>query len=96
MSHDAKAFEPRVVVIVTAGHDTGRLGLITQADERYVWYVDGKYRSIEQPKIKNKRHVRSLGHAEARRYDQIMNQTDRGAANASIRKLLKDFSQGEV
>lgn len=96
MSHDAKTFAPRVVVIVTAGHDTGRPGLITQADERNVWYVDGKYRSIEHPKKKNKRHVRSLGHADVRRYDQIMNQTDRGTANAGIRELLKDFTQGEV
>lgn len=51
-----------------AGHDKGELFVIIQEDREYVFLADGKKRSIEEPKRKNKKHIqvvyRGLDHKE--------------------------------
>ena len=46
-----------------AGHDTDKLYVILSADEKYVYLVDGKYKTMSHPKKKSRKHI------------QIMNQT---------------------
>lgn len=40
-----------------AGHDKGKVYLVSGADERYVYLVDGKYRTMDRPKRKKKKHI---------------------------------------
>lgn len=40
-----------------AGHDKGKIYLVLDADESYVYLVDGKYRTLDHPKRKKKKHV---------------------------------------
>jgi len=40
-----------------AGHDKGKLYLINEIDNEYVYLVDGKIRTIENPKKKKKKHI---------------------------------------
>lgn len=40
-----------------AGHDKGKLYLISGADETYVYLVDGKCRTMDHPKRKKKKHI---------------------------------------
>lgn len=40
-----------------AGHDRGKLYLITGVDETFVCLSDGKIRTVEHPKRKKKKHV---------------------------------------
>lgn len=40
-----------------AGHDKGKIYLVLDADENYVYLVDGKYRTLDRPKRKKKKHV---------------------------------------
>lgn len=43
-----------------AGRDAGKNYVIIQADTEYVYLADGKIRTIDRPKKKNKKHVRLL------------------------------------
>ena len=40
-----------------AGHDKGKVYLVSGADETYVYLVDGKCRTMDRPKRKKKKHV---------------------------------------
>lgn len=40
-----------------AGHDKGKIYLVSAVDEQYVYLVDGKYRTMEKPKRKKRKHV---------------------------------------
>jgi len=51
-------FVSGMVVISSAGHDSGGWFVVTGADERYVYIADGKERKLASPKRKNTRHIR--------------------------------------
>ena len=40
-----------------AGHDKGKVYLVSGADETYVYLVYGKCRTMDRPKRKKKKHV---------------------------------------
>ena len=40
-----------------AGHDTGKLYIISKVEDEYVYLVDGKIRTIDNPKKKRKKHI---------------------------------------
>ena len=43
-----------------AGHDKGRLYVIYDVDETYVYLVDGRIRTIDKPKKKKQKHVQII------------------------------------
>ncbi|MGN0688552.1 MAG: hypothetical protein ACI4KA_10655 [Oscillospiraceae bacterium] len=47
-----------MVVISSAGHDSGGWFVVTGTDGRYVYIADGKERKLDAPKRKNTRHIR--------------------------------------
>ena len=46
------------VVISGAGHDCGRAMLVVRIDGDNIFVADGKERTLDKPKKKNKKHVR--------------------------------------
>lgn len=44
-----------------AGHDTGSLYVIVREEGAYVYLSDGRLRSVEHPKKKNRRHIQIIG-----------------------------------
>jgi len=40
-----------------AGHDKNKLYLIIQAEDEYVYLVDGKIRTLDRPKKKKRKHI---------------------------------------
>ena len=40
-----------------AGHDKGKLYLISKTEEEYVYLVDGVIRTVDKPKKKRKKHI---------------------------------------
>lgn len=54
-------FVSGMVVISSAGHDSGRWFAVTGADERYVYIADGKERKLTSPKRKNHKHISKTG-----------------------------------
>lgn len=41
----------------TAGHDKEQFYIIIGVDEEYVYLVDGKLKTLEHPKKKNRKHI---------------------------------------
>ena len=44
-----------------AGHDKGRLYLIVRQEGERVWLADGRTRSVQDPKKKNRKHIQPAG-----------------------------------
>ncbi len=68
-----------------AGHDAGRIYVITGADDAYVYLVDGKARTLDRPKKKKKRHVQII----LDRYDIT------GVDDVKIKRILKEWNKEE-
>ena len=54
------------LVVSTAGRDQGSLYYCVGREERYVMLVNGKDRTLEQPKRKSLRHVQKVLRSETR------------------------------
>ena len=54
------------VVVSTAGRDAGSLFYVIQADETYLSLVNGKDRTLENPKRKKRKHVNKVLRSETR------------------------------
>lgn len=68
-----------------AGHDAGKVYVIIDTDDAYVYLADGRIRTLGKPKKKKKKHVQLI----CREYD-ISDATD-----VSIKRLLKVWSKEE-
>ena len=43
-----------------AGHDKGTVYIIVEEDTEYVYVSDGRFKPLERPKKKNKRHIQPV------------------------------------
>ncbi len=68
-----------------AGHDTGKVYVIIDTDDAYVYLADGEIRTLDRLKKKKKNHVQLIN----REYD-ITDATD-----VSIKRLLKIWNKEE-
>lgn len=53
-------YERGMLVKSKAGHDAGNLYMIIDEDERYVYLADGKYKTLDKLKKKNKQHIQII------------------------------------
>ncbi|MCQ2442404.1 MAG: KOW domain-containing RNA-binding protein [Oscillospiraceae bacterium] len=56
-----QAIHPYQIVLSLAGHDEGKLFVVTGIDGEFLLLADGKGRKLEAPKRKKKKHVRCVG-----------------------------------
>lgn len=68
-----------------AGHDRGKVYVIIDADDAYIYLADGKIRTLDRLKKKKKKHVQLI----LREYDM----TD--TTDVKIKRLLKIFNKEE-
>ncbi|MEZ3487623.1 MAG: KOW domain-containing RNA-binding protein [Lachnospiraceae bacterium] len=62
-----------------AGHDAGKIYVIIDVDDTYVYLADGHIRTLDRPKKKKKKHVQI-----------IMEEHDLTAADdAAIRRIVR-------
>ena len=66
-----------------AGHDKGKIYVIYETDETYVYLVDGEIRGIENPKKKKRKHIQVIG--EKNQISEI--------DNVGIKRILKLFDK---
>lgn len=66
-----------------AGHDKGKVYVIYELDETYVYLVDGKIRTKENPKKKKQKHVQII----CKQHD--ISQMD----DVEIKRILKLFDE---
>ena len=78
-------FEKGMLAKSLAGHDEGNVYLIVETDERYVYLVDGKIRTLSKPKRKRKKHVQLI----LKKYN--VSEAD----DTAIKKILKDWKREE-
>lgn len=48
-----------------AGHDREAVYIIVAEDDEYVYLADGKYKTLEKPKKKNRKHLRLIQSMDA-------------------------------
>ena len=78
------------VVLATAGREKGELFLVLNEDNEYAFLINGKTRTIENPKKKNKKHLHLLCKSEKTGLD--MSNVD----NALVKKFLNNYNKSRV
>ena len=78
-------YEKGMLAKSLAGHDEGNVYIIVETDQRYVYLVDGKARTLDRPKRKRKKHVQLI----SKKYNMS------GADDTAIKKILKDWKREE-
>ena len=61
------------VAVSTAGRDRGELYYCVGGDDRFVLLVNGKDRTLDQPKRKSRRHVQKVLRSETRVAEKLRN-----------------------
>lgn len=72
-----------------AGHDKGDIYVIMKEETEYVYLVDGRLRTFEKPKKKNKKHIQIIKTTiETSLLEKIRNGQ---ADDSEIRKVIKAY-----
>lgn len=69
-----------------AGHDYGKYYVIISVEAEYVYLVDGKNRTICNPKKKKLKHINILDEIDKVLIDKVMNKTIK---NEEIKRAMK-------
>jgi len=76
------------IVRSNSGRDKNTLFIVTKLLENgYVYLVDGKYKKVQNPKLKNIKHLDDTKHVADIQIDEKTKDPD--SQNATIRKELK-------
>ena len=67
-----------------AGHDKDNIYVIFQEDDAYVYLVDGKIRTTDKPKKKNKKHIQII---KSFRVESEKEQLD----DLNIKRVIKEY-----
>lgn len=78
------------VVESIAGRDAGRWYLVVGVKEKWLLLADGRMRRLNDPKTKQRRHVRTLGYSDGNWSDRI--ETD-SLSDEDVRQILNDFKK---
>lgn len=80
-------------VYSTMGRDQGNYYMIYKISGDNVYLVDGKLRTLDRPKKKNKKHIRRLNHYDPEIIEKINTGTIK---NEEIKRALKLISLEET
>lgn len=67
-----------------AGHDKDSVYVIIREDGEYIYVADGKSRTVERPKRKNKKHVQLIK-------KKRMPEPDNGFDDLQIKRVIKEY-----
>lgn len=75
-----------------AGHDKGKIYIITAEDEEYVWIADGKGRTCQNPKKKKKKHVQII---KVYKDENVIKSLEQGETvkEEIIRKVIETYKK---
>ena len=80
-------------VLSLAGHDKGRYFFVMDLEEDYVLLSDGRERTLEHPKRKNRKHVRKAARIDSLVADKI--HSGDKVLNSELRRALAGYRQTE-
>ncbi|MBE5875573.1 MAG: hypothetical protein E7290_01645 [Lachnospiraceae bacterium] len=69
-----------------AGHDKSRLYFVIEENETWVWLADGKFRTLDNPKRKNKKHIQIIKDVDDTMVQSII---DKSVTNETIKRAIK-------
>ncbi len=67
-----------------AGHDKDSVYVIIREDGEYIYVADGKSRTVERPKRKNKKHVQLI---KKKRAAELEN----GFTDLEMKRIIKEY-----
>ena len=76
-----------MLAISRAGHDQGTVYVITGEEGEYVYLVDGKLKTVDRPKKKNRKHIQVI------KKIQIDRSAD-GFKDLEIKRAIKTYQEG--
>lgn len=78
-----------------AGHDTGKIYIIIEAEGEYVYLADGRLRPSDRPKKKKQKHVQIHCHIAPDIEEEL--KRDGVIKNETIKRVIKEYrSKQEV
>ena len=83
-------FSVGAVVTATAGREKGEIFLISNDNGEYAYLINGKSRTIENPKKKNKKHLHLLCKSEVARLDMT------SLSNAQVKNFLNNYCKSRL
>ena len=69
-----------------AGHDKNKGYLIIKEENDFVWLVDGRIRTLDNPKRKNKKHIQVIKKQDYKTGLESM-------TNEQIKRICKDIQE---
>lgn len=69
-----------------AGHDKGTIYVIIREDGEYVYVADGRIKTVDRPKRKNKKHVQIIKKKK-------LTEPEDGFDDLKIRKIIKEYQE---
>ena len=82
-----KEYSSSLLAVSRAGHDKDTIYVVIDSDDTYVWLVDGKRRTLDNPKKKKQMHVQMIRHLPAELLEQMKSMT----LDAHVRKVIKAY-----
>lgn len=79
------------IVQSIAGRDKGKLFLVVEVEENYVYLVDGDLRKIENPKKKKMKHLELTRYFDANMAERIVKKNK--ITNQDIKKVIKEIQE---
>ena len=76
-----------------AGHDKGNVYFIIREDQEYVYLVDGKLRTLDKPKKKNKKHIQIIKY---NRHLTLSIEEKEQISNEAIKRAIKEYGRRPV
>ena len=83
-------FEKADIVTSLNGRDEGKIFIIIESKEGYSYIADGKHRRIDNPKKKNRKHLKLLYKAKGPIVTKILDGDK--VTNNELRRALAEFS----
>lgn len=75
-----------ILAMSKAGHDKGTIYVIIREECEYVYVADGRVRTVDAPKKKNKKHVQIIKKKQ-------LTEPESGLNDLGIRKIIKEYQE---
>ena len=88
-----RAFVKGMLARSKAGHDTGKLFVVMQAEEEFVYLADGRCRTLDKQKKKRRKHIQSIYRIPALLQEKM--EKGEELRDEDIRKAIKDYEKNQ-
>lgn len=88
-----KAFVKGMLARSKAGHDTGKVYVVMQADEEFLYLADGRCRTVDKQKKKRRKHIQIIYRIPAILQEKM--EKGEELRNEHIQKAIKDYEKNQ-